>query len=222
MDRKTTNSATPAPGAPSGQTSGRTAGGPRSWVLTGTVLLVVAVLIVAIARGNGGQTPVPLKAGTVAPEFSLPAEQGGAYTLSQFRGKVVLLEFFAPWCPHCRAEAPTLHRLASAVGPDVQLLAVTATAYGYDGSSAITMHDVKQFVDTYHVNFPALFDQSLKVGEAYGVPGYPLLYVIDRNGVVTWNSGNVAEEPYDTLLTQIQKALLVPQGTPAPTATAHA
>jgi thiol-disulfide isomerase/thioredoxin len=206
--------------------------GVGSWVLTGTVLLLVAIVIFAIIRGNGsttaGVTPgqlsssnVPLKAGTVAPEFSLPAEQGGTYTLSQFRGKVVLLEFFAPWCPVCRAEAPTLHQVADSSGPDVQLLAVSASPYGFNyeatgDTSPITMHDVKLYVDQFGVNYPALFDPSLRAGNDYGVVGYPQMYVVDRNGVITWGSGTTGAVSYTTLQQQIQKAMLAPLVTATP------
>ena len=207
--------------------------GMGSWVLTGTVLLVVAIAIFAIIQGRGGSTTggvtpgqlnssnVPLKAGTVAPDFSLPAEQGGTYTLSQFRGKVVLLEFFAPWCPHCRAEAPTLHQLAAASGSDVQLLAVSASPYGFNyeatgDTTPITMHDIKLYVDQFGVNYPALFDVTLNAGNAYGVLGYPQFYVVDRNGVITWSSGLSGEETYGSLQAQIQKALQVPLATATP------
>jgi peroxiredoxin len=215
----------------------RQAGGLGSWVLTGTVLLVVAIVIFAIIHGSsgtttGGVTPgqlnqsnVPLKVGKVAPDFTLPAEQGGTYTLSQFRGKVVLLEFFAPWCPHCRAEAPTLHQLAAASGPDVQLLAVSASPYGFNyeatgDTSPITMQDIKLYVDQFKLNYPALFDVTLNAANAYGVQGYPQYFVVDRNGVIR-SSGLSGEVSYGTLQTQIQKALQVPLATPAATATPH-
>jgi thiol-disulfide isomerase/thioredoxin len=209
------------------------------WILTGTVLLVVAIVIFAIVKGNSnaqsGVTPgqlnqnnVPLKVGVVAPDFSLPAEQGGTYSLSQYRGKVVLLEFFAPYCPYCRAEAPTLHQLAASSGASVQLLAVTASPYGFNyestgDTSPITMHDVKLYVDQFNVNYPALFDVTLKAGNDYGVVGYPQMYVIDRNGVITWGSGLSGAVSYGTLQQEIQKAMLVPLATamPMPTATPH-
>jgi thiol-disulfide isomerase/thioredoxin len=213
-------------------------GGMGSWVLTGTVLLVVAIAIFAIIRGNGNtttggvspgqlnQSNQPLKVGTVAPNFALPAEQGGTYTLSQYRGKVVLLEFFAPWCPHCRAEAPTLHQLAASGGSNVQLLALSASPYGFNyeatgDTSPITMHDIKLYVDQFKVNYPALFDVTLDTANAYGVQGYPQIYVVDRNGKITWSSGLVGEVSYGDLQKQIQKAQQVPLATPAATATPH-
>jgi thiol-disulfide isomerase/thioredoxin len=211
--------------------------GLGSWVLTGTVLLVVAIAIIAIIRGNGSSTGgattgqlnqnnVPLKVGTVAPDFALPAQQGGTYTLSQFRGKVLLLEFFAPYCPYCRAEAPTLHQLVASSGPNVQVLAVTASPYGFNfestgDTSPITMHDVKLYVDQFGVNYPALFDPSLKAGNDYGVVVYPQMYVVDRNGVITWGSGRSGGFSYADLQKQIQKAQQVPLATPAATATPH-
>jgi thiol-disulfide isomerase/thioredoxin len=232
-------SGTPASRTPTDQQRSRRqpSGGFGRWVLTGTVLLVAAIVIIAIARGGtttGGETRgqlkasnVPLQAGAVAPDFSLPAEQGGTYTISQFRGKVVLLEFFAPWCPHCRAEAPTLHQLVASSGASVQVLAVTASPYGFNyeatgDTSPITMHDVKLYVDQFGVNYPALFDPSLKAGNDYGVVGYPQMYVIDRNGVITWGSGLTGQVAYSTLQAQIQKAQRVPLATPVATTTPHA
>jgi peroxiredoxin len=127
--------------------------------------------------------------GQSAPDFSLPAADGKTYSLSQFRGQVVVLEFFAPWCPHCQADAPMFNELYDAYKDrGVQFLAVSATPYGRNYSQTnrdpITMDDVKWFQDTYGVKFPMLFDKDVRAADQYGIAFYPTVYIVDRNGNV--------------------------------------
>jgi peroxiredoxin len=205
----------------------------RHWVSAVTIVVVAAIAIFAVVRGlqaNGNSSPGqltngnPTAAGKVAPGFTLPAEQGGNVSLSQYRGKVVVLEFFAPWCPHCRNEVSTLNTVAQVFSDQVQVLSVSASPYGFNyessggsDTSAITMADVQKFVSTFHVSYPALLDTSLRVGNAYGVYGYPQIYVIDRNGVIQWNNGQGGETSYTDLQAAINRALAVPLATATPT-----
>jgi thiol-disulfide isomerase/thioredoxin len=178
--------------------------------------------------GASGYTPGqlnnsnnPLAAGTPAPDFSLPAAPNGhLVSLSQYRGKVVILEFFAPWCPHCRNEVSVLNSVASAF-PTVQVLSVTATPYGFNYEASggtdktpIAMADVKQFVSTFNVSYPAMLDTPLKTGNAYGVIGYPQIFVIDRNGTIVWNNGTEGETNYTELQGVIDLAQAEPLATP--------
>lgn len=213
----------------------------NQWVMGLTVLAVFAIGIFAVVRGISGSgsgskfspgqlkdSNVPLIAGKAAPGFALPAQQGGNYSLSQYHGQVVLLEFFAPWCPHCRNEVTVLNQIASVDrGQGVQVLSVSASPYGYNyeatgDKTAIAMKDIQQFVDNFHVTYPALFDPSLNAANAYGVIGYPQMYIVDRNGTITWNNGETGEVTYTVLQDQIQKALNVPYTPAAPTATSAA
>ncbi len=69
--------------------------------------------------------------GETAPDFTLPSADGKAYSLSQFKGKVVLLELFAPWCPHCQGDAPLFNEVYEKYkDKGVQVLAVSASPYG--------------------------------------------------------------------------------------------
>jgi peroxiredoxin len=148
---------------------------------------------------NAGAADAPMSTlpiGRPAPDFALPAADGQTYSLGQFKGNVVVLEFFAPWCPHCQADAPMFNELYDAYREKgVQFLAVSATPFGRNYSQTnqdpITMEDIIWFRDTFGVKFPLLFDKEVKVGKDYGVAFYPTVYIVDRNG-------NVASIPTGT------------------------
>src|SRR5207244_11125022 len=112
-------------------------------------------------------TPVALRA--PPPDFKPPDPDGTLYTLSQFKRKTVVLEFFATWCPHCQKDAPLMNQLSQEYkDKNVQLIGVNASQFGrhYEDkqdSSQVTVDDVKWFRDTFTVTFPLLFDPNVEV-----------------------------------------------------------
>ena len=148
--------------------------------------------------------PSLIAVGKKAPDFTLKTPQGQSVSLSQFRGKTVLLEFFATWCPHCDAEAPHLHDLyASLPKSKFQFLGVNA-----DSENAASVFAYHRY---FGLQFPALLDPSANPGSftqpggagpvttTYQVESFPTFYVIDGNGIVRWRSDG--EQP-DALLRQ--------------------
>jgi peroxiredoxin len=112
-----------------------------------------------------------------APDFAVPDLAGRAVRLSAFRGKVVLVNLWATWCPPCRDEMPSMERLYGRLrGRDFELLAVSEDE---DGKEV-----VEPFVKQLGLSFPVLIDPERQVGDRYGVWGYPETFVIDRNGLV--------------------------------------
>jgi thiol-disulfide isomerase/thioredoxin len=163
---------------------------------------VLVGLIIASALTSNQQrvasVPPNIKSSTVpvgqpAPNFSLPDTDNKSHSLSDYKGKVVMLEMMAPWCPHCQEDAAMLNQLAEKYkdNPNVQFLAINASFDGKDRGKPITMDDMKWFKDTFKVSFPMLFDQEAKTGAEYGVMFYPTIYILDRNG-------NVASVPTGT------------------------
>jgi peroxiredoxin len=145
-----------------------------------------------------------LPVGSKAPGFTLKTPQGASVSLSQFRGKVVLLEFFATWCPHCNAEAPHLDRIyASLPKSRYAFLAVNG-----DGETAPSVFAFHRY---YGMRYPALLDPSSQPGSfsqagasgpvsrAYGLQAFPTFYIIDARGRIFWRSDG--EQP-DVLLRQ--------------------
>ncbi len=185
--------------------------------MTGALVLGIIIFAIIASRSSpisreSATTQGLLATGTPAPAINpLPAANGGSYSLAQYKGqKVVVLEFFAPWCPHCQNETSTLNRLQQEYGDkSVQVLSVSASPYGRNYESGdqtpISMSDIQWFADTYHLNYPALFDPSLQAANDYKVQGFPTLYIINKQGIITYAGSG--ETSYATLQQQVNQAL---------------
>jgi peroxiredoxin len=146
-------------------------------------MLIMAAMVTFIVlqrhgsflRGPATQTTDPDSRTRVAPDFTLSDLEGNLRRLSDFRGKVVLLNFWATWCPPCRAEMPSMEVLYQAYNNQgLEILAVASDVQG----AAI----VQPFMDGYHLSFPALLDTTGRVSGMYGVRSIPISYVLDRQG----------------------------------------
>jgi peroxiredoxin len=199
-----------------GQRLRRLSGGTWLAILTGALVVGVIIFAIFASQGSaatGSATAQGLLAvGKPAPDIAaLPAADGGTYSLAQYKGqKVVVLEFFAPWCPHCQNETKVLKQLQQEYGDKgVQVLSVSASAYGrsYEqgDQSAISMSDIQWYANTFGLNYPALFDPSLKAGNDYHITGFPTQYIVDRQGIITYaGSGEIS---YTSLQQQVNQAL---------------
>jgi peroxiredoxin len=117
-----------------------------------------------------------LKVGAKAPNFELKTLAGDTVKLSDLKGKKVMLNFWATWCPPCKAEMPAMEEFHKEAGDEVVILAVN-----------IDPHlDVKAFVDENGITFPIPLDAEDKVNETYQVLSIPTTYFIDTKG----NIGN--------------------------------
>ena len=137
-----------------------------------------------------------------APAFTLPSLDGGRVRLADFRGKVVLLNFWATWCRPCREEMPSLEALwADYRDRPFIVLAVTA-----DRGS---LRPVREFVRRHGLDFPVLLDADGAVRNRYEVYALPMTYLIGRDGRISgrapaardWN-GPAARRLIDQLLAQ--------------------
>ena len=109
-----------------------------------------------------------------APEFELKDIEDNTHRLSDYRGKVVLLNFWATWCPPCRFEMPSMERAREKFEKDnIVMLAVNV---GEDADTIFT------FTSDYPVNFPLLMDLDSSVIKHYPVVGLPTTFVIDPKG----------------------------------------
>lgn len=133
----------------------------------GTILTLVATMLISLIA-NAGEISGP------APDFTLKSNSGKNLKLSEYRGQVVLLNFWASWCGPCRQEMPLLSNMQNKYSKlGFTILGVNVEE---DSSAAKKMlRDVK-------VTFPILYDTENKASKAYDVSAMPSTVMIDRNG----------------------------------------
>ncbi len=120
-----------------------------------------------------------VKLGQPAPDFALLDLSGNVVRLSDFLGKTVVLNFWASWCPPCRAEMPEFLEAYEQRLPQDDFVILAVDKLVEDGKGA-----VEDFVQEFALTFPVAFDASDEVNQRYGVRGLPSTFFIDRNGVL--------------------------------------
>ena len=121
-----------------------------------------------------------LNKGDTPPDFELTTLEGKKVKLSDYQGKKVILNFWATWCPPCKAEMPHMQNYYEdmAEKENVEILAVNLT------SSDVGIDKVKAFQDDYALSFPILLDEDGIVGETYQAITIPTTYMIDTTGTI--------------------------------------
>jgi len=120
---------------------------------------------------------VPEVARQSAPDFNLENLRGGDTGLADYKGKVVLLNFWATWCMPCRAEMPSMETLWKKYKEQgFVILAISID----EGSKK----RVEKFIEIFDLSFPVLLDPESKVNDLYKVSNMPTSFLIDRNGKI--------------------------------------
>ena len=115
-------------------------------------------------------------AGDSAPSFSVTTDSGRKVSLNDFGGKVLVLNFWATWCPPCLSELPSLNEMAATLKNN----GVVVLGISVDKEKA----DYDKFLKKVRLNFETAHDPSADISVEYGTFKYPETYVIDRNGKV--------------------------------------
>lgn len=126
---------------------------------------------------NGAPPPSP-RQGFSAPDFTLDVLGGGQVTLSELRGKVVLVNLWASWCPPCRAEMPAIENVYRAFKDKGLVVLAVNTTY-QDGE-----REAAAFAQEYGLSFPIPLDRTGAVSRRYQLNALPSTYFVDRQGVI--------------------------------------
>ena len=144
-------------------------------------LLIAGMLVLLLLNRNKSYNNsvkiVPIEVGLPAPDFTFPGMDGKIVSLSGFRGKVVLVNIWATWCPSCVNEMPSMEKLYQKLkGEDFEILAVSIDSLGENA--------VAPFMKKYKLTFPALIDSAGAIRMGYRTTGVPESFIVDKDGIL--------------------------------------
>jgi thiol-disulfide isomerase/thioredoxin len=159
------------------------------FILTGLIMSAASAAATSVSaeelRRMGLQPP---KQRLESIDFELQDLSGATRRLSDFKGKVVFLNFWATWCGPCRFEMPSMEKLYQRFKDEG--LEIVAVNLQEDRGS------VQRFVEEYDLSFPVLLDTTGRIGATYGARSIPTTYIVDREGFVL--AGTVGTREWDT------------------------
>jgi cytochrome c biogenesis protein CcmG/thiol:disulfide interchange protein DsbE len=134
-----------------------------------------------------------------APDFALKSSDGKTIKLSDYKGKVVIIDFWATWCPPCRKGIPDLISIQNDYKNDVVIIGISL-------DSEKTLKDVPGFIKSYGINYPIVFGDDKVVAAYGGIEGIPTAFVVDKKGnVVDKHVGLVSKDTYVNKIKELLK-----------------
>lgn len=144
---------------------------------------------------NGAEPPVGLDIGNKAPDFQLETLTGDIARLSEFQGSRVMINFWATWCPPCRAEMPDMQQFHQ--DKDVVILAINLA------DTEKSKDDIEKFADEYGITFPILLDEDLEVSNLYAIQPIPTTFMVDSEGIIQYKAFGAMN--YDFMVQEFEK-----------------
>lgn len=145
-------------------------------------IALVALFTVAMVQAMDKDDKQPkdqqqsgLEVGNKAPDFELKTLSGESIKLSSLKGKKVMVNFWATWCPPCKAEMPEMQRFYEATKDEVEILAINMDPKA----------DVAGFAKERGLTFPILLDETNEVNEKYQIVSIPTTFFVDEKGIIT-------------------------------------
>ncbi len=166
-------------------------------------LLFALGLVVAACSKTDTTSPagLPAERNAVAPDFALKDLTGRTISLSEYKGQVVLLEFWATWCPPCKASVPALVELTRKYGQKGFIVIGVSIDTDSDASEK-----VRQFSATHNINYPVLMANET-ISKTYNVMSIPTSFLIGKDGKIIDIFKGYSEEFDHKISAQIEKLL---------------
>jgi cytochrome c biogenesis protein CcmG/thiol:disulfide interchange protein DsbE len=193
---------------------------PRE-ALYGVVGVLVGVLILGSVWMRAGRSTAPLPTLTEvppygAPVFTLRNLAGAPVSLSDFKGKVVLVNFWATWCQPCKEETPELEAVYQQLR-DEGLVIIGVDLFKTERPQERGLEDVRNFMIRYAVSYPIVLDETGRVAQDYAIAPIPTSYFIDQQGKVRFiRVGKVRRSDVEHVFRRLQAEQELREGTYQP------
>jgi len=159
----------------------------------GLLLALIGLLAMALAQKMAGRPEV----GTPAPDFTLSLFDGGQVNLAELRGKVVVINFWASWCPECAEEASRLEQAWRTYGErDVVFLGVDYLD---------TERAAREYLVRHGITYPNGPDLGGRIARAYHITGVPETFIVDREGLIA--HVHIGPIPAEQLAAELERLL---------------
>jgi thiol-disulfide isomerase/thioredoxin len=171
----------------------------RNWFWLVGLLLIVALVVTGCSGASEASVKKGVSQGSYALDFTLEALDGSEASLSDYAGSVVLVNFWATWCPPCRDEIPHFEEAYQAYQDE----GLVVLGVNYQESAA----EVEPFVQGFGVTYPILLDESGMLAKEYRAVGLPTSVLVDRDGVIqVRHSGYLSEGQLEQYLSELLPA----------------
>ncbi|MCF8261898.1 MAG: TlpA family protein disulfide reductase [Melioribacteraceae bacterium] len=175
----------------------------KNYIYTGIFFAVVAILFIVNntrSEPESGPYPPNYKSASsntsMAPEFTLKTTDGGNLSLSDYRGKVVIIDFWATWCAPCRKGIPDLVDLKQKYGDDLEIIGISLDQE--------TISQVVPFMQKNNINYPVVYGNYQVTQQYGGVRSIPTSFVVDQEGkIVDSHVGLVSKNVYENLIDKL-------------------
>lgn len=169
--------------------------------LNGLIRIVFIAIMVLLVSSSCTKGKKQAMKGDEAPDFTLSDLNGSDVRLSDLRGKVVLIEFWATWCPPCRESIPAMNEIYKRYNEKGLVILGISVDKGQN-----VAEDLRAFVKEYSILYPVLID-SKNINNLYGVYSIPTTFLIDKDGKVILKNIGFSPELEDKLSKEIERLL---------------
>jgi cytochrome c biogenesis protein CcmG/thiol:disulfide interchange protein DsbE len=166
------------------------------------VLIALLGLVLALALSQRNQPSAPIALGEEAPTAAFASPDGRSLSFKDFRGQVVLVHFWATWCPPCREEFPWLIALKQLFGQEP----LTILAFSVDDSWDV----VHEFMGLQAGTLPVYADFQQKLARRFGTSIFPETYVLDKQGIVRMKMIGTADWTAPSILASLRQLVDAP------------